>query len=174
MSMEATLRIETLGLADKVPFEIFDEELSVMFREISAEGDEDEEENGASYGDILPYCFEAVENLARNAAVTPLSAYSTNEWYLEKEIEATLGEEPDEDEEEALLNRIGDWFPAVDGLSTLDAMLSVLASDPQAAGRYRCEKSYLGLRVLTWDLRAMRCLLADAAEKGRRFRILIS
>ncbi len=177
MSMQATLRIEGLGRLEGVPSELFDDAFAALVEQLAAEEDEDEdeeeEEEGVSYGDTFPYCFEALEALARDAGVTPLSAYSTNEWYLEKQIEAALGEDPEEEAEEELVNRIGDWFPAADGVASIDAMLCVLASDELAAEKYRCEKSYLDLGELTWDLRAMRCLLAGAARQGRRFRIVI-
>ena len=173
MSTQATLRIENVGRIEEVPIELFDEALATLVESADDDDEDDEQEVGASYGDTLPYCFEAMERLAKDAGVSPLSAWSTNEWNLEEEVEAALGEDPEEEEEEVLLNRIGDWFQAEDGLAALDAMLAVLASDRQAAVKYRCEKSYLDLQDLTWDLRAMRCLLADAARQGRRFRIVI-
>lgn len=135
--------------------------------------DLDPDEEGLDYGRALTAARSCLTSLAQRLGVRPLHRFEDDENALWDEMEEdVLRRAEDERDAEAellgMLNEMGEWYDAGQGLETVSAMIDHFEEqDPgtPVAGTTA--------RDVLWDLRAVEAILGDAHRRGRRFRTVI-
>ncbi len=112
-------------------------------------------------GQSLAGCFQALDEIARSAKLTPFTAFADNRPIPD-------GFDGDPDELDKVMGEWTEWFDPAEGRAAVEALIDHITASPKAAKR---------LDDPAWvvtELEELARVLGAAAKQGVRFRLEMS